>query len=94
MFSFRLLLHTYFKCPDVRKCQVTGMHGCTFVDKVREGGRERERGREREGERESQQGELCDRTVDSGGAMPGAAEVPCIAKLKTIYIWEKLQNQE
>ena len=35
-FSFNLLLHTYFKCPDVRRCQVTGLHGCTFIDKTRE----------------------------------------------------------
>jgi hypothetical protein len=33
-FSFHLLLHTYFKCPDVRRCQITGLQGCTFVDKV------------------------------------------------------------
>lgn len=33
-FSFNLLLHTYFKVPDVRRCQVTGLHGCTFIDKV------------------------------------------------------------
>jgi len=35
-FTFNLLLHTYFKCPDVRRCQVTGLNGCTFVDKTRE----------------------------------------------------------
>jgi glucose-6-phosphate 1-epimerase len=35
-FQFQLLLHTYFKCPDVRRCQVTGLHGCTFIDKTRE----------------------------------------------------------
>lgn len=35
-FSFNLLLHTYFKCPDVRRCQITGLHGCPFVDKVRD----------------------------------------------------------
>ena len=34
--SFNLLLHTYFKCPDVRRCQVTGLNGCTFIDKTRE----------------------------------------------------------
>ncbi|KYN20465.1 Glucose-6-phosphate 1-epimerase [Trachymyrmex cornetzi] len=33
-FSFNLLLHTYFKVPDVRRCQITGLHGCTFLDKV------------------------------------------------------------
>lgn len=33
-FSCHLLLHTYFKCPDVRRCQITGLQGCTFVDKV------------------------------------------------------------
>lgn len=36
-FSFNLLLHTYFKVPDVRRCQITGLHGCTFIDKTREG---------------------------------------------------------
>jgi hypothetical protein len=57
-FNFNLLLHTYFKCPDVRRCQVrrngarrcpetsllplpvsfqvTGLLGCTFIDKTRE----------------------------------------------------------
>ena len=35
-FNFHLLLHTYFKCPDVRRCQVTGLHGCTFIDRTRE----------------------------------------------------------
>lgn len=34
-FSFNLLLHTYLKVPDVRRCQITGLHGCTFIDKVR-----------------------------------------------------------
>lgn len=33
-FSFNLLLHTYFKCPDVRRCQITGLHGCPFIDKA------------------------------------------------------------
>ncbi|KAJ8735816.1 hypothetical protein PYW07_007436 [Mythimna separata] len=32
-FSCQLLLHTYFKVPDVRRCQITGMHGCMFIDK-------------------------------------------------------------
>ncbi|KAK9751876.1 Aldose 1-epimerase [Popillia japonica] len=36
-FSFNMLLHTYFKVPDVRRCQITGLHGSTFVDKTREG---------------------------------------------------------
>ncbi|XP_018353169.1 PREDICTED: glucose-6-phosphate 1-epimerase isoform X1 [Trachymyrmex septentrionalis] len=35
-FSFNLLLHTYFKVPDVRRCQITGLHGCTFLDKTRD----------------------------------------------------------
>ncbi|XP_064077446.1 uncharacterized protein LOC135195046 [Macrobrachium nipponense] len=35
--SFTLLLHTYFKVPDVRRCQITGMRGCTYIDKTREG---------------------------------------------------------
>uniref|UniRef100_A0A1A9V1P5 Galactose mutarotase n=1 Tax=Glossina austeni TaxID=7395 RepID=A0A1A9V1P5_GLOAU len=34
-FTFNLLLHTYLKVPDVRRCQITGLHGCTFIDKVR-----------------------------------------------------------
>lgn len=33
-FSCQMLLHTYFKVPDVRRCQITGMHGCMFIDKV------------------------------------------------------------
>lgn len=33
--TFNLLLHTYLKVPDVRRCQITGLHGCTFMDKVR-----------------------------------------------------------
>ncbi|XP_075976403.1 uncharacterized protein LOC142976752 [Anticarsia gemmatalis] len=36
-FSCQMLLHTYFKVPDVRRCQITGMHGCMFIDKTREG---------------------------------------------------------
>ncbi|KAA0184676.1 hypothetical protein HAZT_HAZT002848 [Hyalella azteca] len=35
--SCNLLLHTYFKVPDVRRCQITGMRGCTYIDKVRLG---------------------------------------------------------
>ncbi|EFA11215.1 uncharacterized protein LOC660753 isoform X1 [Tribolium castaneum] len=33
-FSFNLLLHTYFKVPDVRRCQITGLQGCTYLDKT------------------------------------------------------------
>lgn len=36
-FSFNLLLHTYFKVPDVRRCQITGLQGCTFIDKTKDG---------------------------------------------------------
>ncbi|XP_067622130.1 uncharacterized protein [Eurosta solidaginis] len=36
-FTFNTLLHTYLKVPDVRRCQITGLHGCTFIDKTREG---------------------------------------------------------
>lgn len=36
-FSFNMLLHTYFKVPDVRRCQITGLHGCTYIDKTRIG---------------------------------------------------------
>lgn len=28
-------MHTYLKVPDVRRCQITGLHGCTFIDKVK-----------------------------------------------------------
>lgn len=35
-FSFNMLLHTYFKVPDVRRCQITGLQGCTFIDKTRD----------------------------------------------------------
>lgn len=35
-FYFFLLLHTYFKVPDVRRCQITGLSGCTYVDKLRD----------------------------------------------------------
>ncbi|KAM7353144.1 uncharacterized protein ACRADG_005354 isoform 1-T4 [Cochliomyia hominivorax] len=35
--TFNLLLHTYLKVPDVRRCQITGLHGCTFMDKTRDG---------------------------------------------------------
>jgi glucose-6-phosphate 1-epimerase len=34
-FDFNLLLHAYFKCPDVRRCQVTGLNGVTFLDRTR-----------------------------------------------------------
>lgn len=36
MCPFHLLLHTYFKVPDVRRCQITGLLGCTFIDKTRD----------------------------------------------------------
>ncbi|CAK1540276.1 unnamed protein product [Leptosia nina] len=36
-FSCQMLLHTYFKVPDVRRCQITGLHGCMFIDKSRDG---------------------------------------------------------
>ncbi|KAH8378104.1 hypothetical protein KR093_009324 [Drosophila rubida] len=36
-FSFNMLLHTYLKVPDVRRCQITGLQGCHFIDKTREG---------------------------------------------------------
>ncbi|XP_046403351.1 putative glucose-6-phosphate 1-epimerase [Ischnura elegans] len=34
--TFNLLMHTYFKVPDVRRCQITGLYGCTYVDKTRD----------------------------------------------------------
>lgn len=36
-FTFNMLLHTYLKVPDVRRCQITGLQGCHFIDKTREG---------------------------------------------------------
>ncbi|XP_008478355.1 glucose-6-phosphate 1-epimerase [Diaphorina citri] len=33
-FNFNLLLHTYLKVPDVRRCQVNGLYGCHYIDKV------------------------------------------------------------
>ncbi|KAJ8918720.1 hypothetical protein NQ315_015040 [Exocentrus adspersus] len=36
-FSFSTLFHTYFKVPDVRRCQITGLQGCTYIDKTRDG---------------------------------------------------------
>lgn len=36
-FSFNMLLHTYFKVPDVRRCQITGLHNCMFLDKMQDG---------------------------------------------------------
>nr|NP_001285908.1 uncharacterized protein Dmel_CG9008, isoform D [Drosophila melanogaster]AHN54422.1 uncharacterized protein Dmel_CG9008, isoform D [Drosophila melanogaster] len=35
-FTFNMLLHTYLKVPDVRRCQITGLQGCHFIDKTRE----------------------------------------------------------
>lgn len=34
-FPFYLLLHTYFKVPDVRKVQISGLQGCAYIDKTR-----------------------------------------------------------
>lgn len=34
-FDFNVLLHSYFKCPDVRRCQVTGLNGVNFLDRTR-----------------------------------------------------------
>lgn len=36
-FDFNVMLHSYFKCPDVRRCQVTGLNGITFLDRTRTG---------------------------------------------------------
>jgi len=33
-FQFNMLFHTYLKVPDVRKCNITGLQGCMYVDKV------------------------------------------------------------
>ncbi|XP_050526189.1 uncharacterized protein LOC126896965 [Daktulosphaira vitifoliae] len=35
-FQFTMLFHTYLKVPDVRKCSISGLHGCMFVDKTKE----------------------------------------------------------
>lgn len=35
--TFNMLMHTYLKVPDVRRCQIAGLHGCHFIDKTREG---------------------------------------------------------
>lgn len=35
--QFTLLLHTYFSVPDVMMCSVTGLKGCSFIDKVKNG---------------------------------------------------------
>ncbi|KAL1449161.1 hypothetical protein WDU94_000383 [Cyamophila willieti] len=32
-FNFNLLLHTYLKVPDVRRCTVNGLYGCHYIDK-------------------------------------------------------------
>ncbi|GAB0096697.1 Glucose-6-phosphate 1-epimerase [Sergentomyia squamirostris] len=34
--EFSALTSYYLKVPDVRRCQITGVHGCTFIDKTRE----------------------------------------------------------
>lgn len=36
-FAFNILLHTYFKVPDVNRCYITGLQGCMFIDKTRDG---------------------------------------------------------
>ncbi|KAL1449160.1 hypothetical protein WDU94_000383 [Cyamophila willieti] len=36
-FNFNLLLHTYLKVPDVRRCTVNGLYGCHYIDKVLDG---------------------------------------------------------
>ncbi len=33
-FAFTTLLHTYFSLSNIARCRVTGLQGCTFVDKV------------------------------------------------------------
>lgn len=33
-FQFNMLFHTYLKVPDVRKCNISGLQGCMYVDKV------------------------------------------------------------
>uniref|UniRef100_A0A2S2NHD2 glucose-6-phosphate 1-epimerase n=1 Tax=Schizaphis graminum TaxID=13262 RepID=A0A2S2NHD2_SCHGA len=35
-FQFNMLFHTYLKVPDVRKCNISGLQGCMFVDKTKE----------------------------------------------------------
>lgn len=29
-------MHNYLKVPDVRRCQITGLQGCHFIDKTRD----------------------------------------------------------
>mmetsp|Transcript_20742 Transcript_20742/g.48501 ORF Transcript_20742/g.48501 Transcript_20742/m.48501 type:complete len:302 (-) Transcript_20742:26-931(-) len=36
-FRFQALLHTYFLIPDVEKVTVRGLHGRTYIDKVKDG---------------------------------------------------------
>lgn len=36
-FPFTLLLHTYFSVPDTTLCSISGLKGCSFVDKVKNG---------------------------------------------------------
>ncbi|KAG8193913.1 hypothetical protein JTE90_011468 [Oedothorax gibbosus] len=36
-FSFTFLLHTYFSVPDIEKCGIVGLKGCSYVDKVKNG---------------------------------------------------------
>ncbi|CAL1274798.1 unnamed protein product [Larinioides sclopetarius] len=34
-FDFTFLLHTYFAVSDVKECAVTGLKGCSYIDKVK-----------------------------------------------------------
>uniref|UniRef100_V5IHU1 glucose-6-phosphate 1-epimerase n=1 Tax=Ixodes ricinus TaxID=34613 RepID=V5IHU1_IXORI len=34
-FEFTVLVHPYWKVPDVRECQLSGCHGTSFIDKTR-----------------------------------------------------------
>lgn len=36
-FPFTILLHTYLNVPDVTKCLITGLSGCIYQDKVKDG---------------------------------------------------------
>ncbi|CAH0554405.1 unnamed protein product [Brassicogethes aeneus] len=34
--NFTISLNTYLNVPDIRRCQITGFQGCTFVDKTKD----------------------------------------------------------